>query len=243
MTMYRVTIPLKTSKTGVINLVADIIIIAVFALLFFIDFKRGIAITILNVAGVALTGFLAYHISNFLASWVYTAFVQQTLTTNLQQMIDTQGINSAIANSFSALPNWVMGMLGFFLSIFGLDSSVYTNDFQVPNSAAAAVSTSVENLIQPVITGMFRLVIGVVISIIIFIIIKILVKKLARVFKIPVVKQINKLLGGVLGLAEAAILVFFAVNIFSGVLEFSNPEMLNNPIISGAVFKFFSVAV
>lgn len=224
-------------------MVADIIIIAVFALLFFIDFKRGIAITILNVAGVALTGFLAYHISNFLASWVYTAFVKQTLTTNLQQMIDTQGINSAIANSFSALPNWVMGMLGFFLSIFGLDSSVYTNDFQVPNSAAAAVSTSVENLIQPVITGMFRLVIGVVISIIIFIIIKILVKKLARVFKIPVVKQINKLLGGVLGLAEAAILVFFAVNIFSGVLEFSNPEMLNNPMISGAVFKFFSVAV
>lgn len=224
-------------------MVADIIIIAVFALLFFIDFKRGIAITILNVAGVALTGFLAYHISNFLASWVYTAFVQQTLTTNLQQMIDTQGINSAIANSFSALPNWVMGMLGFFLSIFGLDSSAYTNDFQVPNSAAAAVSTSVENLIQPVITGMFRLVIGVVISIIIFIIIKILVKKLARVFKIPVVKQINKLLGGVLGLAEAAILVFFAVNIFSGVLEFSNPEMLNNPMISGAVFKFFSVAV
>ena len=224
-------------------MVADIIIIAVFALLFFIDFKRGIAITILNVAGVALTGFLAYHISNFLASWVYTAFVQQTLTTNLQQMIDTQGINSAIANSFSALPNWVMGMLGFFLSIFGLDSSVYTNDFQVSNSAAAAVSTSVENLIQPVITGMFRLVIGVVISIIIFIIIKILVKKLAKVFKIPVVKQINKLLGGVLGLAEAAILVFFAVNIFSGVLEFSNPEMLNNPMISGAVFKFFSVAV
>jgi uncharacterized membrane protein required for colicin V production len=224
-------------------LVADIIIIAVFALLFFIDFKRGIAITILNVAGLALTGFLAYHISNFLASWVYTAFVQQTLTTNLQQMIDTQGINSAIANSFSALPNWVMGMLGFFLSIFGLDSSVYTNDFQVPNSAATAVSTSVENLIQPVITGMFRLVIGAVISIIIFIIIKILVKKLAIVFKIPVVKQINKLLGGVLGLAEAAILVFFAVNIFSGVLEFSNPEMLNNPMISGAVFKFFSVAV
>ena len=224
-------------------MVADIIIIAVFALLFFIDFKRGIAITILNIAGGALTGFLAYHISNFLASWVYTAFVQQTLTTNLQQMIDTQGINSAIANSFSALPNWVMGMLGFFLSIFGLDSSVYTNDFQGPNSAAAAVSTSVENLIQPVITGMFRLVIGVVISIIIFIIIKILVKKLARVFKIPVVKQINKLLGGVLGLAEAAILVFFAVNIFSGVLEFSNPEMLNNPMISGAVFKFFSIAV
>lgn len=224
-------------------MVADIIIIAVFALLFFIDFKRGIAITILNVAGVALTGFLAYHISNFLASWVYTEFVQQTLTTNLQQMIDTQGINSAIANSFSALPNWVMGMLGFFLSIFGLDSSVYTNDFQVPNSAAAAVSASVENLIQPVITGMFRLVIGVVISIIIFIIIKILVKKLARVFKIPVVKQINELLGGVLGLAEAAILVFFAVNIYSGVLEFSNPEMLNSPIISGAVFKFFSVAV
>lgn len=224
-------------------MVADIIIIAVFALLFFIDFKRGIAITILNVAGVALTGFLAYHISNFLASWVYTAFVQQTLTTNLQQMIDTQGINSAIANSFSALPNWVMGMLGFFLSIFGLDSSVYTNDFQVPNSAATAVSTSVENLIQPVITGMFRLVIGAVLSIIIFIIIKILVKKLAIVFKIPVVKQINKLLGGVLGLAEAAILVFFAVNIFSGVLEFSNPEMLNNPMISGAVFKFFSVAV
>ena len=72
-------------------MIADIIIIAIFVLLFMIDFKRGIAITILNIAGVALTGFLAYHISAFLASWVYTAFVQQTLITNLQQMSTASG--------------------------------------------------------------------------------------------------------------------------------------------------------
>ncbi len=224
-------------------MIADIIIIAIFALLFMIDFKRGIAITILNIAGVALTGFLAYHISAFLASWVYTAFVQQTLITNLQQMIDTQGINAAIANSFSALPDWAMGMMGFFLSLFGTDASIYTNDFQIPNQTATTVSVSVEQLIQPIITGFFQMVIGVVISIIVFILIKLLVNKLAKVFKIPVVKQVNQLLGGVFGLAEAAILVFFVVNIYSGVLELSNPEMLNSPMISGAVFKFFSVAV
>ncbi len=224
-------------------MIADIIIIAIFALLFMIDFKRGIAITILNIAGVALTGFLAYHISAFLASWVYTAFVQQTLITNLQQMIDTQGINAAIANSFSALPDWAMGMMGFFLSLFGTDASIYTNDFQIPNQTATTVSVSVEQLIQPIITGFFQMLIGAVISIIVFILIKLLVNKLAKVFKIPVVKQVNQLLGGVFGLVEAAILVFFAVNIYSGVLEFSNPEMLNSPMISGAVFKFFSVAV
>ena len=224
-------------------MIADIIIIAIFALLFMIDFKRGIAITILNIAGVALTGFLAYHISAFLASWVYTAFVQQTLITNLQQMIDTQGINAAIANSFSALPDWAMGMMGFFLSLFGTDASIYTNDFQIPNQTATTVSVSVEQLIQPIITGFFQMVIGAVISIVVFILIKLLVNKLAKVFKIPVVKQVNQLLGGVFGLAEAAILVFFVVNIYSGVLELSNPEMLNSPMISGAVFKFFSVVV
>ena len=224
-------------------MIADIIIIAIFVLLFMIDFKRGIAITILNIAGVALTGFLAYHISAFLASWVYTAFVQQTLITNLQQMIDTQGINAAIAYSFSALPDWAMGMMGFFLSLFGTDASIYTNDFQIPNQTATTVSVSVEQLIQPIITGFFQMVIGAVISIIVFILIKLLVNKLAKVFKIPVVKQVNQLLGGVFGLAEAAILVFFVVNIYSGVLELSNPEMLNSPMISGAVFKFFSVAV
>lgn len=224
-------------------MIADIIIIAIFALLFMIDFKRGIAITILNIAGVALTGFLAYHISAFLASWVYTAFVQQTLITNLQQMTDTQGINAAIANSFSALPDWAMGMMGFFLSLFGTDASIYTNDFQIPNQTATTVSVSVEQLIQPIITGFFQMVIGAVISIVVFILIKLLVNKLAKVFKIPVVKQVNQLLGGVFGLAEAAILVFFVVNIYSGVLELSNPEMLNSPMISGAVFKFFSVAV
>ena len=158
-------------------------------------------------------------------------------------MIDTQGINAAIANSFSALPDWAMGMMGFFLSLFGTDASIYTNDFQIPNQTATTVSVSVEQLIQPIITGFFQMVIGAVISIIVFILIKLLVNKLAKVFKIPVVKQVNQLLGGVFGLAEAAILVFFAVNIYSGVLEFSNPEMLNSPMISGAVFKFFSVAV
>lgn len=225
------------------KLVADIIIIAVFALLFLIDFKRGIAITILNIAGVALTGFLAYHISNFLASWVYSSFVQQSLITNLQQMINTQGIDSAVANSFSALPSWAMGIFGFFLSLFGCDTSIYTNDFHIAGSTVTTVSTSIEKLIQPIVTGIFRVIIGAVISIIIFIIIKILVNKLARVFRIPVVKQINQFFGGVLGLAEAAILVFFAVNIYSGVLEISNPEMLNNPMLSGTVFKFFSLVV
>lgn len=224
-------------------MVADIIIIAVFALLFLIDFKRGIAISILNIAGIAVTGFLAYHISNFLASWIYSSFVQQSLITNLQQMINTQGIDSAVANSFSALPSWAMGIFGFFLSLFGCDSSIYTNDFHIADSTVTTVSTSIEKLIQPIVTGLFQMLIGAVVSIIIFILIKILINRLAKIFRIPVVKQINQFLGGILGLAEAAILVFLVVNIYSGVLDLTNPEMLNSPMLSGAVFKFFSLVV
>lgn len=225
------------------KLVADIIIIAVFALLFIIDFKRGIAISILNIAGIAITGVLAYNVSNFLASWIYSSFVQQSLITNLQQMVNTQGIDAAVANSFSALPGWAMGMLGFFLKLFGCDTSIYTNDFHIADSTMTTVSTSIEKLIQPIVTGLFQILIGAVVSIIIFILIKILINRLAKIFRIPVVKQINQFLGGILGLAEAAILVFLVVNIYSGVLDLTNPEMLNSPMLSGAVFKFFSLVV
>ena len=60
-------------------------------------------------------------------------------------------------------------------------------------------------------------------------------------FNIPVVKQINQLLGGVFGLAEGMVIVFIAVNIFDIVTIFTNPALLNNEIFNGAVFKFFSM--
>ena len=83
----------------------------------------------------------------------------------------------------------------------------------------------------------------VILFILIFIIVKKLIKLISRVFNIPVVKQINQLLGGIFGLAEGLLIVFIAVNIFVIVTEFSNPALLNNELFSGAVFRFFSLSI
>lgn len=225
------------------RLVTDIIIIVIFFLLFLLGLKRGIAVTILNIAGIAVVGFLAYGLGGMLSSWIYSSFIQQSLINNIQNTVNAQGIDAAISGSFAALPDWVRGIVNLPFALFGGDASVLTQDFNIASNAVNSAATSIEQLVQPFVVSILKLMIGTLFTIVLFIPVKIIINRLAKLFRVPVVKQINQFLGGVLGLAESAVFVFFAVNIYSGFLYFANPDMLANPMISGAIFKFFSVLV
>ena len=224
-------------------MITDIIIVAIVVLFTVIGVKRGLAKTLLNLAGLVLTAISAYYISSFLSQLIYDAFLKQTIITNIQQIIEQNGIGYALSNCLEAVPQWINGILSFIVGIFGMSLSEYQNQLVLSSNFSSSTSQAVENVLAPVVTSVFGMILLIVLFIIILIIVKKLVKLISKVFNIPVIKQINQLLGGIFGLAEGLLVVFIAVNIFTVVTEFSNPSLLNSELFSGAIFKFFSLSI
>lgn len=224
-------------------MITDIIIVAVIVLFTVIGVKRGLAKTILNLAGLVLTAISAYYLSSFLSQLIYDSFLKQTIITNIQQIIEQNGIDYAFSNCLEAIPQWINGILSFIVGIFGISLSEFQNQLSVPSEISLSASQAVESAVAPVVTSVLTLIFIIVLFIVILFIVKKLVKLISKVFNIPVIKQINQLLGGIFGLAEGLLIVFIAVNIFDIVTGFSNPCLLNNELFSGVIFKFFSMSI
>lgn len=224
-------------------MITDIIIVAVIVLFALIGVKRGIAKTILNLAGLVLTAISAYYLSSFLSQFIYDSFLKQTVITNIQQIIEQNGIDYALNNCLEAVPQWINGILSFFAGIFGVSLDEFESQLIIPSDISSSTSQVVESAVAPVVTSVLSIIFVIVLFIIIFIIVKKLIRLALGVFNIPVIKQINQLLGGIFGLAEGLLVVFIAVNIFDIVTGYTNPALLSNELFCGAIFKFFSMSI
>ena len=224
-------------------MITDIIIVAVIVLFALIGVKRGIAKTILNLAGLVITAISAYYLSSFLSQFIYDSFLKQTVITNIQQIIEQNGIDYALNNCLEAVPQWINGILSFFAGIFGVSLDEFESQLIIPSDISSSTSQVVESAVAPVVTSVLSIIFVIVLFIIIFIIVKKLIRLALGVFNIPVIKQINQLLGGIFGLAEGLLVVFIAVNIFDIATGYTNPALLSNELFCGAIFKFFSMSI
>lgn len=224
-------------------MIVDIIIIAIIVLFVIIGVKRGLAKTILNLAGLVLTAVSAYYISSFLSQLFYDMFIKQTVITNTQQIIEQNGIDYAVSNCLEAVPQWINGIISFIVGAFGISLNEFQNQITVPANISSSASQVIESVLAPVVTSVLSIILVIILFIIILIIVKKLVKLVLRIFNIPVIKQINQFLGGIFGLAEGLLIVFIAVNIISMAAVFSNPDLQNNWLFNGEIFKFFSIKI
>lgn len=224
-------------------MIVDIIIIAIIVLFVIIGVKRGLAKTILNLAGLVLTAVSAYYISSFLSQLFYDMFIKQTVITNTQQIIEQNGIDYAVSNCLEAVPQWINGIISFIVGAFGISLNEFQNQITVPANISSSASQVIESVLAPVVTSVLSIILVIILFIIILIIVKKLVKLVLRIFNIPVIKQINQFLGGIVGLAEGLLIVFIAVNVISMVAGFSNPDLLSNGMFNGGIFKFFAINI
>ena len=223
-------------------MVADIIIISIIVLCAIIGFNRGIAKTLLNIAGLILSALGAYYLSCFIAQFIYDTFIQQSVIENIEQMIQDNGAQYAMANCFDALPQWISGILSFLVGLFGITLGDYEQNIDIAQSLSTTIAESIESTLSSVIVTAITVLLVIILFVLIFILAKKLIKHVNRVFRIPVIKQINQLLGFLFGVIEGLVIVWFFVNLFFAIMMFTDPEIVHSNLVTGDVFKFFCIA-
>ncbi len=228
-------IPLNTLKGEF--MVSDILIIVLIILFAILGFRRGLARTLLNFAAMIASTVIANFLSDALAQAIYNSFIKQGVIEKIQTTISTQGVDTAINTSLNSAPDWVTGLLNPFMKMFGMSLNDVQKSLVISNDQTLTVAQNLEKPVGALTISIISLILMAVIFTVVFCLFKLLIRHVVKIFEIPVVSQINHILGGIIGFAEGIVFVVFAVNMLYVVFVNANPSVVNNSGVFGSLFN------
>lgn len=206
---------------GSIGIFVDIALAAVLLLALVTGWRQGFvqALTriVVVVAALLLAGWIAGKLAEPAAKWL-----EPMLTEKWEQRLAAQG------NTEDA---------GEMLAAFGFEGDTLS---EMVERAAEMAQQAGETLLSAVVSTAVRsaayAVVYLVSFLLLLLVLRLALSPLHLFTKLPVVHDINALMGGVLGLVKGALLVFLAVWVLQKLQIFITPEIVNKTVL----LKFFA---
>ena len=215
-------------------MILDIIFLAVIIIFIISGAIRGFARAIMNIAAVVASAILSNLLSGVISDWIFNSFVRNDLIANLNNAVTNTeiSVNSALGD----LPGWVSSVVSFFCNLFNFDEKRLVDCFVGTASTAKLTAVQVtDNFVKPIVTGIFSF----FIAIILFILLILIIKLVNKLFELPVISPINRVLGGVFGAAEGIVVALICLAVLAVIMDFTNSTAVLNEGISGVAFSIF----
>ena len=198
------------------SLAIDIILVVIFASFVLTAVKKGFILSLLEFAAVILALVLAYNFSPKVAETAYDGFVKEatikTIETQIEENVSLQETSTQAQLLLESIPDYMVSVADFMgVSVDDIKQSVASSKLTSENIATELV----EKIAQPIIIGALTALSFVVLAIVLLFVLKSLAQIIAKIFKIPVIKTVNKLLGGILGACKGFAVVLFICTILT----------------------------
>ncbi len=218
-------------------MISGIIIFLIVALFIFLGVRRGAARSLLMLAASAGAAVLAYWLAPWLARAIYDNSIHDTVLRNLEKLLSEHGADYAARHSMEALPDGARGLAGFFCGIFGASSSDVQGRLVISSDHTEQAAQAMEKPLGDLITVLISALLMVVLFTVFAIALRLLARVVLGFFEIPVIRQLNHILGGVLGALEGLLAVFLLANLLCLLISYSNPQLMENKTVFGGVFN------
>ena len=221
-------------------MIFEYIVIATIVIFAIIGFKRGIASVILNIFGFIASVFLSVTFAEPLSKLIYSSAIKPAFLENIEQLIESNGIEGALDNYLLALPRWVNNIISPLYGIFGYEPNKQLNSGNFLEASAYEVTNLIERFVGQAVIDTFSFLLQIILFFIVFLIFKTILKHFLVIFKIPIIAQLNALFGAVLGAVEGFIIAFIVTNLFEMFVISANPTFLEDIILlSSGFFDLF----
>ena len=181
--------------------------LVVLAILFVvIGFYRGVVISLVELAGTLASVVAAVVLASAIAPVIFTAFVRPPLAESIQTSITStigQDAAARVQSVMEALPKFISNSL----SGYGLTANEFSGAL---SSAGDRAASAVVDLIAPIVTDLIKTVLMLVLFLILMIFVRLAARGIDKVFRLPVLRQLNAVLGAVFGLLKCALFVMLA---------------------------------
>lgn len=220
--------------------ILDGIIILIILLGVFLSAKKGFVRTLIEVVGFVAAIVVAFTLSSPLANTIYDKMIEPSVVKTVEAVATdgAENASAAVDAVWSKMPAFITESSFFNLS---KDSITSTVQAETANGSAQLAQTVSDSFVAPAVTKLISVFISVILVIVLLFVVKILAKYLNKLFSFSIVGDINKTLGGLLGLVKgAAIAVIFCL-VISLILSFTKNGFLiftYDAINSSYIFKF-----
>ena len=179
-----------------------------------IGIKKGVVKSITEFIGAIAAAFVSSWLAGIASTWIFDTFFKQGLVEKIiaaTQNITGEALGTSI---FADLPDFIVGLL----EMGGITADTI-------NSGIAAtgkdMALAVTNTISPVFISIIKVFAVIIIFLILMFIVKAIAGLLSGICHLPVLHQINGLLGGVFGFLFGTVIIWVVI----GGFQFFKPMM------------------
>lgn len=214
------------------NFVFDILLLALFVLFIILGYKRGFIKTVSGLVALVVAVLLASSLSGPIANGVYTGTVHPTVLNALEEEISTEVLPSEteLDTAIENMPGWISALLA--VGEVG-DGAAILDKVDAVEMGKSAANTIMDVVVTPLVLPMMQMLCSVLLFLVAYIVVSLLLGLLDLVAKLPILKQLNKILGLIAGVATGALWVIFAARIlyllaWMGIGEWLTPAILDD---------------
>lgn len=219
-------------KEGVsLPYLADAVIVVIFLLFIILGVKRGFVRSVLDLVGTLAAMLVSMWFSGIAAQWVFSTFLQESLTRQIAEALQAAPAADAADAVLSVVPEILRGGL----EAFGITSDAINQAVAgTSGQAAAAVVAVLSPMVVSVLRGLFALVLFVFL----LVIFRILSGVVCRIFRLPVLRQLDKGLGILLGITQAVLITVLLCFCAQALISVSSPWLVET-IQASQVYQFY----
>ncbi len=204
-------------------IIIDIVLIAILISCIFDGRRKGFVKMVLSIIATIVSIFIGKEFSTPVAMWIKDAFVHDRITASIEK-----AIASSVANGTQAIADAVPSYITGACEAVGVSADrLFANIGSFANAAEIAESISVAAE-SAFINGALMVVSFCVIYAISSFVLSFAVSAINRIFKLPILRTLNKTLGAALGGVKGVVIVFVVSGIIGVAAMFmSNPEFIH----------------
>lgn len=218
----------------ILSLVVDGILILIFVSLILDGRRKGFFKTVLSLVATAISVLIAYEYSAPFAEWANEAFVQKAAVNTFAEAISVH-LSSGTQAIIDAIPDYIVKAA----EAGGVTVSAAVSDI---SSSVDAVQAA-----EQIYGGIYGILVFPILSVIAFIILYAIgnavlsfgISFVNNIFRLPVLKGLNKLLGGVIGAVKGAVVLVILSTVLVVVSPIL-PEELSSAVNEAAIPEILS---
>lgn len=222
------------------NFTLDIILLGVFLLFIAVGVRRGFIKSAARFVGSLIAAFLSSALGEVVAQWAFDTLFRAALVEKISETIVSLGggdAATALDEVLGNLPDFIVRAL----SAAGVSAGSIEGAIASQSGRAAEL---IADSLAPVFVGFLKVLAVLVLFLLFMVAVRLLADLLAGVFHLPILRQLDGILGGLFGLLFALVsvwIVISAVQVFTPMLateaQLNIQAALRNSVIAGTVIR------
>ena len=186
------------------GILLDIGFVIIILLCVVFGYKKGFFKSIAGFIGAVIAMFLAWVLAGLIANALYQGIFREKLIDHISAVLSNDALASFPEKAAQVVVN-LPGFLSNTLNNQGITSSQIEQSLQAAGNNAAPATA---DLISPAVIWLLQLLLTVILFFILVILVRLVIKLIGNVFRLPVLRQVDGIMGGLFGIFKGVVYIF-----------------------------------